>query len=63
MAYQKDYKFLFEDGATATLQAKGKAQARLTLSMVASDRVGQTAIGWVEGEEDKTFKLKVTKIN
>ena len=62
MAYQKDYKFVFEDGATATLQAKSKFLARLTLSMFASDRVGQTAIGFVEGEEDKTFKAKVEKL-
>ena len=62
MAYQKDYKFVFEDGATVTLQAKSKFQARITLSMFASDRVGQTAIGFVEGEEDKTFKVKVEKL-
>jgi len=59
---QNPYKFIFEDGAEVTLQAKSKAQARITLSMYASDRVGQTAIGFVEDEEDKTFKAKVEKL-
>ena len=62
MNYQKDYKFVFEDGYTPTLQAKGKGRARILLSAFHPDRVGQTAIGCVEDEEDKTFKAKVEKL-
>lgn len=57
MAYQKDYKFTFEDGATLTLQAKSKAQARMWLSVMCTDRVGQTAQG--TDEDGKVFKAKV----
>ena len=62
MAYQKDYNFVFENGDTCTLHAKGKGQARLLLSLFAPDRIGQTAIGYVEGDKENTFKAKIEKI-
>tara|TARA_R110002167_G_scaffold202817_1_gene406739 strand:+ start:304 stop:870 length:567 start_codon:yes stop_codon:yes gene_type:complete len=61
MAYQKDYMFTFEDGATLTLQAKGKAQARMWLCVMCKDRVGQTAQG--TDEDGKVFKAKVKKLD
>ena len=63
MAFQKDYKFLFENGDTCTLQAKGKGQARLLLNMWATDRIGETAIGYVEGDKNNTFKAKIEKLD
>ena len=54
MAYQKDYNFIFENGDTFTLHAKGKGQARLLLSLFSPDRIGETAIGYVEGDKENT---------
>ena len=60
MAYQKDYKFVFDDGEIATLQAKGKGQAAIMLSAVCQERVGEIASG--TDEDGKTFKAKVVRI-
>jgi len=60
MAGQRDYEFVFEDGATASLQAKGKGQARIILSATCQDRIGQTAQG--SDEYGATFKAKVIKM-
>jgi len=60
MAGQTDYKFVFEDGATASLQAKGKGQARTILSVMCQDRIGQTAQG--SDESGAIFKAKVIKM-
>ena len=62
MAFQKDYNFVFENGDTCTLQAKGKGQARLLLSLFTPDRLGETAIGHVEGDKENTFKAKIEKL-
>ena len=43
MAHQRDFKFTFEDGATAEVQAKFKWQALMDLATLVPDRTGQTA--------------------
>ena len=62
MAYQKDYNFIFENGDTFTLHAKSKGQARLLLSLFSPDRIGETAIGYVEGDKENSFKAKIEKL-
>ena len=59
MAFQTDYEFVFEDGTTVSLQAKGKGQARILLSVMCQDRIGQTAQG--SDEYGAKFKAKIIK--
>ena len=60
MAVEKDYEFVFDDGAVYRLQAKTKSTATILLSAACPDRVGQTAHG--SDENGGVFKAKVMKL-
>jgi len=60
MAVEKDYEFLFDDGAVHRLQAKTKSKATILLSAACPERVGQTAHG--SDEHGGVFKVKVMKL-
>ena len=60
MAGERDYEFVFDDGAVHRLQAKTKSKATMLLSAACPDRVGQTAHG--SDENGKVFKVKVMKL-
>ena len=60
MAVEKDYEFLFDDGAVHRLQAKTKSKATILLSAACPDRVGQTAHG--SDENGKVFMATVMKL-
>ena len=60
MAVEKDYEFVFDDGAVHRLQAKTKSKATMLLSAACPDRVGQTAHG--SDENGGVFKATILKL-